>query len=245
MDSTLGERRGTHLLGEHAQDVAISAQACRPDTHTTDQADRLMSALLQCIELVGGATAAVRPRAASPAHPAFSNRTRSHPLQLAPMNPVNHHHGSGASRRPGGDSDAGYWRHEYQRVDTHFDRCDVVRRAGAYLASLIARDLSIPAGEWTDDDTKAQVLIEGQGWDIETVAQRFRLTLATVAHYRIDNNRHPLTGRHWTPPTSNALAADAAREMKAAGLNSAMIGAALERSANTVRCWVTSHRRAA
>jgi hypothetical protein len=125
------------MIFQHAQTVAATAHDCQPSTHTPDQARAILQAVLDCIDLVGGVTQAARPRASAPDKPALANRTRATPTQPAPMNPVSHHYGAGRSERPPGDTDSGYWRNEYQRVHTHHDRCEVVRRAGTYLHGLV------------------------------------------------------------------------------------------------------------
>jgi hypothetical protein len=89
------------------------------------------------------------------------------------MNPVQRHYGDGHSGRPPGATDSGYWRHEYQRVTSHFDRCEVVRRAAGFLASLLEVDPDAPRGELTEDHVRAQVLIEGQDWPLVDVARKF------------------------------------------------------------------------
>lgn len=235
----------THILGEHTELVITTAKTCRPGTHTPDQARALLEAVLQCIDLAGGVTAATRPRAASPAKPVFANRTRGNTGQAAPMNPVQRHYGDGHSGRPPGATDSGYWRHEYQRVTSHFDRCEVVRRAAGFLASLLEVDPDAPRGELTEDHVRAQVLIEGQDWPLEDVARKFHQEQRTVVRWRIEAGRHPLTGKPWTPPDGNFRAAIEARAMKAAGLFSTDIGEALGKSANTIRAWTTNRRLAA
>lgn len=239
------EARGTHVLGGHVEIVIRTARRCYEDTHTHEGARALLDAVLQCIELVGGMTEATKPRAASPAYPVMANRTRSSQRQAAPMNPVQHHYGGGRSGRPPGDSDAGYWRHEYERVSNLHDRCEVVRRAADYLAGLIARDPHAPSRVWTEQDQIRSALLEGRGWPPADVAIRFHLTERTVALARIEEGQHPLTGQVWSAPDENLFAAQEARNMRAAGMANADIATALRRSASTVREWTTSRRRAA
>jgi hypothetical protein len=234
------------MIFQHAQTVAATAHDCHPNTHTPDQARAILQAVLDCIDLVGGVTQAARPRASAPEKPALANRTRATPTQPAPMNPVSHHYGAGRSERPPGDTDSGYWRNEYQRVHTHHDRCEVVRRAGAYLHGLVRRDPNAPQGDWTEDDLETDVLTEGHGWPLDVVARRFNtLTITTIATWRINDNRHPLTGKSWTPPDHKVFQAQAAREMRDAGLTSATIATSLGCSSSAVRMWTTRQRRAA
>lgn len=236
---------GTHVLGEHTLLVIRTAERCWPENTTPDQADHLLDAVLQCIDLAGGVTQATRPRAASPTHPAFANRTRANQGQAAPMNPVSRHHGTGASRRPPSDSDSAFWLNEYQRVSTHFDRCEVVRRAAEYLATLIHRDPDAPTRVFTEADQLASALLEGRGWPLEDVARKHNLPERTLVLARIDKGLHPLTGVPWTPPQENAFAARDAREMRARRMTNVDIASALGRNASTVREWTTNRRQAA
>jgi hypothetical protein len=235
-----------HILGDHATIIIQTAKHCQPATSSPDQADALIAAVLHCIDLAGGITQASSPRFdTSPDKPVLGSRTRSTPTQAIPMNPVSRHHGTGSSTRPPSDTDSGYWRHEYQIAPSHFDRCDVIRRAARYLASLIQRDPKAPTGSLTARDVKVDILINGAGWPPADVARRYHVTERTVTLARIDDDRHPLTGQHWTPPEHNTFAAAAAREMRAAGVACVDIALSLQRNVNTVYAWTTGTRRAA
>lgn len=251
---------GTHPMGAHLWIIVRTAQHCRPGNTRVGATRAMVEALGQAMDMVGAGIAATRPRAASPAKPHFANRDRSSSpvperalAQPLPMNPVQGHAASGASRPPSGRLDSDFWRNEHDRVDNHWDRCEVVRRAGAHLAALVRRDPRQEAEAeerrktGKDQTLEDQVLELGKGHDIDQVAQHFRLTTREVAVIRTKAKpaRHPLTGKTWTPPEANALAAEEARTMKAAGLASTDIGLALGRSPNTVRAWTTSTRRAA
>jgi hypothetical protein len=123
-------RTMTHILGEHAKLVIHTARHCHPNTHTPQQADALIEALLHCIDLAGGATAATKlDGTGTPDKLPTSNRTRSNQTAAPPMNPVHRRNGGNHSTPPTSDLDSGYWRHEYHRVTTHFDRCEAIRRA--------------------------------------------------------------------------------------------------------------------
>lgn len=252
-------QRGSHPLGLHAWLVVETGRACLPSV-APEQARGLLEAVLQCIDLVGGTAQASRPQAAAPAHPPTSGRTRAttnNPdrakLRALPMNPGAGHHASAGSQPPPSDLDSSYWRREYTRVTDHADRCEAVRRAADYLASLICapapqidRDgKPIARGVFTDDDLREQALVEGHGWPLVDVARKLHVTERFVALARIDDGRHPLTGKKWTPPKDNQIAAHQARAMRDVGLTSTDIAAALERSASAVRMWTTQARRAA
>jgi hypothetical protein len=233
-----------HILGDHASIVAQTASRTYPDLATPQEAHNRMLAVLQCLDLTG-LMPATRPRAASPAHPAFANRVRERQDRPVPMNPVAQHHGTGEARRPPGDNDSGYWRHEYDRVASHFDRCEVVRRAGRYLGSLLERDPKAPSGELSEKDLRADIVAMGPGFPVDDVARHFKVTPRAVHLAYIEAGLHPLSGRRWRAPEHNVFAAEAAREMRAGGVASVDIARALERSANTVRAWTTCRRQAA
>jgi hypothetical protein len=236
----------THILGDHARLVIHTARHCHPNTHTPTEADALLEALLHCIDLAGGATAATKlDGTGTPDKPPTTNRTRSNPVAAMPMNPVHRRNGSNHSTPPTSDLDSSYWRHEYQRVTTHFDRCEAIRRAATFLQRLLERDPNAPEGDLTDEHINQLILDNGAGWPPDDVARKYHREPRHVITLRIDAGKHPLTGKPWTPPELNLLAKAAACEMRDHGMNSTDIGRALQRSANTVRTWTTRDRLAA
>lgn len=246
------------LLGSHFTIMVATGRACQPSATSIEQADNLIAALTEAMDLVGAGIPAVRPRAASPDRPHHANRDRSvspvperalaRPL---PMNPVQRHHGTGGSQAPTSLLDSDYWRHQYTRVHDHWDRCEVIRRAAKYLASLLAPDPAelAAAAERAkmikNPALEQQILVDGHGHHIHAVARSLNITVRAVAICRIQEGIHPVTGYQWTPPDDNHAAADQARAMKAAGLTSTDIGLALGRGASTVRNWTSGLRRAA
>jgi hypothetical protein len=236
----------THILGEHAKLVIHTAKHCHPNTHTPDQADALMQAVLDCIDLAGGTTQATRlDGTGTPDKPPITNRTRTTTTAAIPMNPVHRRNTTGHSNAPTSDLDSSYWHHQYQRVHTHFDRCEVVRRAAHFLQRLLERDPHAPEGDLTDEHINQLILDNGPGWPPDDVARKYRRETRDVITIRIDHDRHPLTGKPWTPPEHNAFAAVEARSMRDAGLTSTQIARSLGCSASAVRMWTTKQRRAA
>jgi hypothetical protein len=236
----------THILGDHARLVIHTAKHCHPNTHTPQQADNLLEALLHCIDLAGGATAATKlDGTGTPDKLPVSNRTRSNQNAAVPMNPVHRRTTTSHSTSPTSDLDSGYWRHQYQRVHTHFDRCEVIRRAAHFLHRLLERDPNAPEGDLTDEHINQLILDNGTGWPPDDVARKYHREPRHVILLRIDHDRHPVTGKPWTPPEHNTFAAVEARSMRDAGLTSTQIARSLGCSASAVRMWTTRQRRAA
>jgi hypothetical protein len=236
----------THILGDHARLVIHTAKHCHPSTHTPSEAEALMRAVLECIDLAGGATAATKlDGTGTPDKLPVSNRTRSSLTAAVPMNPVHRRNSGSQSSSPPSDLDSGYWRHEFNRVTTHFDRCEAIRRAALFLQRLLERDPNAPEGDLTDEHVNELILDNGAGWPPDDVARKYHRETRDVILLRIDAGKHPLTGKPWTPPELNLLARAAACEMRDHGMNSTDIGRALQRSANTVRTWTTRDRLAA
>lgn len=236
----------THILGDHARQVIHTAKHCHPNTHTPEQANALMRAVLECIDLAGGTTQATRlDGTGTPDKPPVTNRTRTSTTGPVPMNPVHRRTSTGHSTSPSSDLDSGYWHHQYARVHTHFDRCEVVRRAAQFLQRLLERDPNAPEGDLTDEHVDELILVNGAGWPPQDVARKYHREPRDVIILRINAGKHPLTGKPWTPPELNLLARAAACEMRDYGMYSTDIGRALQRSANTIRTWTTRDRLAA
>jgi hypothetical protein len=181
-------------------------------------------------------------------HPRQTPRLQPHPIQ--PDSRRTHEPRPPPQQRqpkqpPPSDLDSGYWRHEYNRVTTHFDRCEAIRRAALFLQRLLERDPNAPEGDLTDEHVNELILDNGAGWPPDDVARKYHRETRDVILLRIDAGKHPLTGKPWTPPELNLLARAAACEMRDHGMNSTDIGRALQRSANTVRTWTTRDRLAA
>lgn len=241
------EAMGSHPLGAHVWVVIETARGSRHDTTLPAAADAMLEALAQCMDMTSS-TPAARPRAASPEKPHFANRTRATHLSPVPMNPVQRHHSTASSRAPGSSRslDSGYWRHEYLRVNDHFDRCEVVRRAADYLASLLRLNPdqaeSRSDGE-TEKDLRKRIAVEAHGHALRAAAERF--DRRSVIQARLEHGHHPIRGVAWTPPEENVFAAREARGMRDEGLTTADIARALGRNASTVRNWTTRARLAA
>lgn len=266
---------GTHPLGAHVWVVIRTALGCRPETSTPEEADALIRALGDCLDMASAVPAA-RPRAATPTHPHFANRVRlsgdrdGRPRETPPMNPVQRHYSSAAGSAPTTRLDSAHWRREYQRVDTRFDRCEVVRRAAMYLASLLDEPraclkcrAAAAATLWAGDQCplcgkdsprlaravedeqqlRERIAIEALGHPLRAAAERF--DRRSIIQARLEHGQHPVRGVKWTPPADNHLAAHEARAMRDEGLTSTDIARALGRSANTIRSWTTRIRRAA
>jgi hypothetical protein len=238
---------GTHALGERVWDIIAAARDCWHGTHHVHQADALMRQLAECMNLASTAPA-VRPQAASPAAAPASNRTRGSLRAAAPMNPVQSHHSTATSRAPGSVRalDSAHWLNEYYRVEDHFDRCEVVRRAADYMAGLLRLDPDAVAdrtvGE-SEDDLRERIAIEGYGHELAAVAERF--PLRSVVQARLAKGQHPVRGVAWTPPEDDYFAAREARTMRDAGVQVVDIASALGRKQNTVGRWVAKSRRSA
>lgn len=261
---------GTHPFGDHVWILIRQGLDCQTHNTRPEHTRPMVIALGQAMDMVGAGIAAVRPRAASAEVTPTGHRDRWKagtkpdpekilPLPL-PMNPTAGHHGGGKSDPPSAQLDSDFFRREHDRIDTHWDRCEVVRRAARHLAGLIRRDpdeedaaitraLPPKNGQPRKEPTlDEQVLEEGRGHPIDAVARHFQITIRQVAAIRNaakPKAQHPLRGLPWTPPQENAFAAEEARAMKAAGLTSTDIGAALGRGAAAVRNWTSERRRRA
>lgn len=267
--------RASHPLGAHVWIVIRTALDCQPDKTEPEQADAMLAALGDCLDLAS-AVPASRPRDATPTHPHFANRMRmsgdrdGRPVGRPPMNPVQRHYSSGESTAPTMLLDSAHWQREYRRVDIHFDRCEVVRRAAVYLASLLDEPracLKCRAAAavtlWTGDQCplcgkdsppvaravedeqqlRERIAVEARGHPLHAAAERF--DRRSVIQARLEHGQHPVRGVPWTPPADNHLAAHEARAMRDEGLTSTDIARALGRGAATVRNWTTKRRLAA
>lgn len=260
--------RATHPLGAHVWVVIRTALACQPDTSKPEEADALIRALGDCLDMASAVSAAKPP--ALPPSLALGNRTRGSMRAAPPMNPVQRHHSAGTSSAPRTLLDSIHWRREYLRVDNHFDRCEVVRRAAIHLASLLDEPRaclkcraaaaitlwdgdscplcgqnSPPIARAVEDEQQLRERIAEQaaGHHLRAAAERF--DRRSVIQARLEHGQHPVRGVPWTPPEDNHLAAHEARGMRDEGLTTADIARALGRNASTVRNWTTKARRLA
>lgn len=200
-----------------------AAQRCQPETHSYAERDVLMDAVLDALVASAGVSSAQVG--------VTSKGTESR----------------GGPSGEGEHGDAGWWLIEYRRVHGHFDRCEVVRRAGWFLASLYVRPVRGYDGAQYGIATETRLQLDARiltksGWSVREVSVWARVTEREVERVRIQARRDPTTGLVIPAPADGAQAAQAACLMAEAGGKSPDIAVLLDRPERTVRHWIRTGR---